>query len=124
MLVPDRLCFALWRVLSGALSVVPRLWRLPRLPGQGPRPAGYSRRLGPSCLPARALAGENLRLAAAIIVEPLDPPLARRLAILENVGRFSAGLARLCHHVSGSEKSKSRLVGGPVARPQPGGRGI
>ena len=31
MLVPDRLCLALWPVLSGALSVGRRLWSLMRL---------------------------------------------------------------------------------------------
>src|SRR5207248_6594585 len=62
---------------------------------------GVSQRLSP-----RVLAGENLQFAAAILVEPLDAPFPRRLAILENVGRLSAGLARLCHHVSGSELSK------------------
>src|SRR5207237_8532542 len=46
MLVPDRLCLALWPVLSGALSVVRRLWSLMRLPGQHHRTSSYSRRLG------------------------------------------------------------------------------
>jgi hypothetical protein len=46
MLVPDRLCLALWPVLSGALSVVRRLWSLMRLHGQDRRTSSYSRRLG------------------------------------------------------------------------------
>ena len=46
MLVPDRLCLALWPVLSGALSVGRRLWSLMRLPGQHHRTSSYSRRLG------------------------------------------------------------------------------
>src|SRR5438552_5956441 len=46
MLVPDRLCLALWPVLSGVLSVVRRLWSLIRLHGQDRRTSSYSRRLG------------------------------------------------------------------------------
>src|SRR5438105_15420929 len=75
-------------------------------------------------LPPRIVAGENLQFAAAIIVKPFYPPLARCSAILENVGRLSAGLARLCHHVSGSELSERRRVREPAAPPPPGGRGI
>src|SRR5207248_10055801 len=81
---------------------------------------GVSQRLSP-----RVLAGENLQFAMAILVEPLDAPLPRRLAILENIGRLSAGLARLCHHGSGSEESpKDRHARGPAAPPRSGGWGI
>src|SRR5215471_4913096 len=52
----------------------------------------------PQRLPSRIVAGENVQFASAIIVEPLDPPLARRCAILENICRLSAGLGCLCHH--------------------------
>src|SRR6266480_4197219 len=37
------------------------------------------------CLSPRIVPSENLQFAAAIIVEPLDPPLAGRRAILENL---------------------------------------
>jgi hypothetical protein len=44
------------------------------------------------CIPQRLLpcvvAGENLQFATAIIVEPIDPPLAGRSAILENFGWY------------------------------------
>jgi hypothetical protein len=59
----------------------------------------------PQRLPPSIGSGENLQFASAVIIEPLDPPLAGRIAILENVGRLGAGLARLCYHVSGSELS-------------------
>ena len=45
-MVPDRLCLALWPVLSGALSVVRRLWSLMRLQRQDRRTSSYSRGLG------------------------------------------------------------------------------
>src|ERR1051325_5796641 len=55
-------------------------------------------------LPSRIVAGANLQFAAAIILEPLDAPLASHCAILENVGRLSAGLGCLCHHGLGSRR--------------------
>src|SRR6266550_919597 len=74
------------------------------------------------CLSPCGRAGENLQFAAAVIVKPLDAPLAGRLAILENLGRLCAGLARLCHHVSGSELC--RRARGIAAPPPLGGWGI
>jgi hypothetical protein len=43
----------------------------------------------PQRLPVRVGTVEDLQLASAIIVKPLDTPLARRLAILENHGWLS-----------------------------------
>ena len=42
-------------------------------------------------LPPRAVPVEHLQFAAAIIIKPLDAPLAGRLAILENLGWFKYG---------------------------------
>src|SRR5207253_889469 len=79
----------------------------------------------PQRLPPSIGAGENLQFAAAIIVEPLDPPLARCCAILVDICRLSAGLGRLCHHVSGSkELPKDRQARWPAAPPRSGGWGI
>src|SRR5438132_13037161 len=78
---------------------------------------GVSQRLSP-----RALAGENLQFASAVIIEPLDTPLTGRQPILENVGRLSAGLARLCDHVSASQLCRrARELAGP---PPPRGWGV
>src|SRR6266566_4397468 len=43
----------------------------------------------PECLPARRWAGENLQFATAIIVEPLDAPLAGCSAVFEDLGWFT-----------------------------------
>src|SRR5215813_4382310 len=70
----------------------------------------------PQRLPPRVFAAENVQLTAPIIVEPLDPPLAGRRAILEDICRLSAGLGCLCHHCSGSEElPKRRHARGPAA---------
>jgi len=42
----------------------------------------------PQGLPTRGWAGEDLHLAAAIIVKPFDVPLARDHDVLENLGGF------------------------------------
>src|ERR1051326_3046599 len=79
----------------------------------------------PQRFPSRVVAGEKLQFAAATIVEPLNPPLARRCAIFEDIWRLSAGLGCLCHHDSGSETlPKRRRARGPAAPPRCGGSGI
>src|SRR5689334_13618681 len=76
-------------------------------------------------LPTRIVASENLQFAAAIIIEPLDAPLASHCTILEHICRLSAGLGCLCHHGSGSEElPKRRRAHGPAAPPRSGVWGI
>ena len=56
MLVPDRLCVALWLVTSSARSILRRLWSLIQFGGQHRRTLNYRRRLG------RVLFHESVRV--------------------------------------------------------------
>src|SRR5438552_12868695 len=77
----------------------------------------------PECLPARRWAGENLQFATAVIVEPLDAPLAGCSVIFEDLGWFthspsvpSPQLLGIVSHVSTRSASLSKLSASAISR--------